>query len=528
MKKLAVILLVLGMMAHTNVLASDVSDLENLTLSAESYWNGSDLEGSYSATDSFTTDTASFNNFYAYDADYMYSSWGGFAYSNITDTTATGFTAQYNAIPGSGQDDSRNYAIGYCNTFAAGQPMITFETPQAMTDAYFTNTNYAYDSMLNGDQFAKKFEAGDWFKLTITGKDEAGAETGNVEFLLADGTAIVNTWTRVDLSPLETVKTLEFALTSTDNIPGWGMNTPAYFAMDTLNTSADFENLALADESYWDGSGLDGSYTARDAFTSGIATYNNYYAYDADYMYSSWGGFAYSNITDTGATGFTSQYNAIVGSGHSSSRIYAVGYCNAFAPGPPTITFETARTVSAARITNTNYAYYSMLDGDGFAKKFGGDSGDDADWFLLTITGKDVDGNDTETVEFYLADFRFADNTQDYIIDDWTLVDLSSLGEIKSLEFALTSSDSDPVFGMNTPAYFAIDSINDFDDDGDGYSEVEGDCDDSNPDINPNATEICGDGIDQDCSGSDLICGDDDDNWLKGCFIGVSGEGWLF
>ena len=99
------------------------------------------------------------------------------------------------------------------------------------------------------------------------------------------------------------------------------MNTPAYFAMDTLDGSADFEDLTLAPESYWNGSGLEGSYTATDEFTSGIATYNNYYAYDADYMFSSWGGFAYSNITDTVTTGFTSQYNSITGSGHRQQQL---------------------------------------------------------------------------------------------------------------------------------------------------------------------------------------------------------------
>jgi len=44
------------------------------------------------------------------------------------------------------------------------------------------------------------------------------------------------------------------------------------------------------------------------------------------------------------------------------------------------------------------------------------------------------------------------------------------------------------------------------DDDGDGVTEEQGDCDDTNPDINPNATETCGDGIDQDCAGGDLAC----------------------
>ncbi|MCA9541279.1 MAG: OmpA family protein, partial [Myxococcales bacterium] len=46
--------------------------------------------------------------------------------------------------------------------------------------------------------------------------------------------------------------------------------------------------------------------------------------------------------------------------------------------------------------------------------------------------------------------------------------------------------------------------------DTDGYPPSEGDCDDDDPAIHPDATEICGDGIDQDCSGADLDCDDAD------------------
>ncbi|MEZ4431868.1 MAG: SUMF1/EgtB/PvdO family nonheme iron enzyme [bacterium] len=50
----------------------------------------------------------------------------------------------------------------------------------------------------------------------------------------------------------------------------------------------------------------------------------------------------------------------------------------------------------------------------------------------------------------------------------------------------------------------------DLDLDGDGYPPRDGDCDDSDPTISPDAPEICDDGVDQDCDGADLACADVD------------------
>jgi uncharacterized protein YkwD len=42
--------------------------------------------------------------------------------------------------------------------------------------------------------------------------------------------------------------------------------------------------------------------------------------------------------------------------------------------------------------------------------------------------------------------------------------------------------------------------------DGDGFSRNQGDCNDRNAEVHPDALESCGDGLDQDCDGADLAC----------------------
>ena len=221
-------------------------------------------------------------------------------------------------------------------------------------------------------------------------------------------------------------------------------------------TPADFEDLSLGSEGYWNGS--DGS----GGFTSGELHFNNAY----DLTWGSWYDWSYSNTTDTTTPGYGNQYSAFAGGGQGGSENYGVG-CMAIPwsgnpfPVPPTITLPTPGWAYGAYFTNTTYAALSMRDGSVFpaSKKFGGASGVDPDWFLLTITGKDASGTITNTVEHYLADYRYDNNELDYIADQWEWINLLSLGKIKTIEFELASSDTDPIWGMNTPAYFAIDTL---------------------------------------------------------------------
>lgn len=155
---------------------------------------------------------------------------------------------------------------------------------------------------------------------------------------------------------------------------------------------ADFEDLSLDAESYWNGS--DGT----EGFFSGNAFFNNSFT-DWGGGITSWDGFSYANVTDTLSRGLDNQYSAIAGVGMDGSSNYAISFVGF--GDPPSVSFPEPITVSGACFTNTTYVFWSMMEGDAFAKKFGGETGDEPDWFKLTLTGKDADGIDTGTVEFY-------------------------------------------------------------------------------------------------------------------------------
>lgn len=229
--------------------------------------------------------------------------------------------------------------------------------------------------------------------------------------------------------------------------------------LDTLT----FEPLLSQVDTFWNGSDMSGGFTESPSQWR-LFFENNYNA-----TWSSWEGFAYSSMRDDTSRGYTNQYSCIAGKGVDSSDVYVVGFQGYL--GLPTIqsVFPVANravggdSLYGVYVNNSTYAYYSMLEGDLVGKKFGdtigpGDTVADGtngeDWFMLTI----FDGNN-DSVDFYLADYRFANDSLDYIIKDWTWVDLSSLDISFGLQFKLRSSDNDPLYGMNTPAYFCLDNL---------------------------------------------------------------------
>ena len=213
-------------------------------------------------------------------------------------------------------------------------------------------------------------------------------------------------------------------------------------------TLSSFENLVLQTDTFWNGSDLTGG------FTSGNAYFTN--RYDTTYG-DSWSGFVYSNMTDDSTSGFTNQYSAITAKGHNNSDNYGLFYYSSYSQ-KSFLKLNIADTILGFYVTNSTWAAFSMLNGDVFSKKFGGISGNDTDWFKLSITGYYNGLPLNDTVDFYLADYRFTINSQDYIVNTWNWVNLTSLGKVDSLEFLLSSTDNG-TYGMNTPAYFCIDNF---------------------------------------------------------------------
>ncbi|MDG1097827.1 MAG: DUF4465 domain-containing protein [Bacteroidia bacterium] len=145
------------------------------------------------------------------------------------------------------------------------------------------------------------------------------------------------------------------------------------------------------------------------------------------------------------------QFSAITYKGYMASNTFAIGQRGAYA----SLNNGSNRNFETIQITNSTYTTNSMLKGDRFAKAFGGKTGNDEDSLVLIIDCFDKTNSQLlKTVRVILADFRFADNSKDFILDTWKEVKITG----DSLVFNMISSDNN-MFGMATPGFYAVDQF---------------------------------------------------------------------
>lgn len=220
----------------------------------------------------------------------------------------------------------------------------------------------------------------------------------------------------------------------------------------------DLEDLPLDPDSFYNGSEFVDQ--GGKPFESGGVTFNNYFSNQFGFDY--WDNFAYSNMTDGATPGEGNQYSAYAGGGSRGSSNYAVGFDGGVGA---VLSLPDGYNPVSLQLTNTTYAALAMKNGYGVAHAFGGADGNTPDWFLVTISGLDANGQaipGMSPVPFYLADYRFANNSLDYIVNQWKNVNLTSLAGARELMFTVTSSDVSVFGGIafpNTPTYFALDDL---------------------------------------------------------------------
>jgi hypothetical protein len=223
----------------------------------------------------------------------------------------------------------------------------------------------------------------------------------------------------------------------------------AFSFLLSLNSKAQiisgFENLPM------DSSGYNAGSINSSGFEDGGLLFRNDYNPD----FQSWNGFALSRKTDSLTAGYMNQFSCRPGlAWEGSNFMLAYASSRIFVRRLPS---TPARRLLRFRLANNTYAARSMQYGDPFAKKFGGNSGMDPDFFKLSVYNY-LDGSITDSASYYLADYRAEGSANDYILSSWMDANPAFADAFDSLGFELSSSDVGS-FGMNTPAYFCIDNL---------------------------------------------------------------------
>ncbi|MEA1874956.1 MAG: DUF4465 domain-containing protein [Bacteroidota bacterium] len=214
----------------TNGKAQQVADFENLNLAPESYYDGgADHSGTEYATEFFTYQSGGVN-FSVNHTDWGggSNSFGGMAYSNLSDTVTADYT---NFSAYANPDNTSTYGIFYPSWEVSDS--IAFGETANLQSFKIANHVWTYHYIMGSDGSGNgTFETNDYLTLTVTAFNDVDENIGTLDIALADYTEgnsdVINNWTSVDLSSIENVSYIKFSMSSSDTM------CPTYFCMDDL------------------------------------------------------------------------------------------------------------------------------------------------------------------------------------------------------------------------------------------------------------------------------------------------------
>jgi len=184
-----------------------------------------------------------------------------------------------------------------------------------------------------------------------------------------------------------------------------------------------------------------GEYVEDRSASDEAATFlNTYYESWGSYY---WAGFAFSTVSNVVDGTYPNQYAAA----QAHPNAYAVGYDDGGYHPAPEILLDLPAAPQSIRLNNTTYTAAILRDGNAYARAF-----TNGDFFVLTLTARDIDGAVLAVTNHALADFR---DGESFIQTNWSELDLSWMPpEVVSIVGTLVTTDNGD-WGANTPMYFA-------------------------------------------------------------------------
>lgn len=165
---------------------------------------------------------------------------GGTAVSNYHCGIADGGYTTQLSIPtdlAAHSGDNFLVAYGYKASYNDSRAVMQFAdgTARKIRGLWVTPTSYFLNSTTNGDSYNSPATETTYVYVVFEGFDADGNSVGTVKRRLQNGTIPLSKWAYVDLTPLGKVVSVKIDFdASEDQIGSYGLNTPAYVAIDDI------------------------------------------------------------------------------------------------------------------------------------------------------------------------------------------------------------------------------------------------------------------------------------------------------